>query len=173
MARSIKKRTNIRILSLDFDRDESERREDDKLSRVEAQTRREMNLLLRAVRRCACIEVLILWGPSQDYEFFDKEGWRALCDVVLHTSLERLEVVRCGLGDSEAKHLATSLTNNTTLRRLGLQLNRIGDDGVRALSDVLQSNNTMEMLYFMDNNYSESTGYRVRHKLKHITRLFV
>ena len=129
-----------------------------------------MNLLLRAVKTCECVEQLLVYG--RENELFDKEGWRALCDVVQHTSLEVLEVVYCGLGDNEAKQLATSLTNNTTLRELGLEQNRIGEDGVRALSDVLQSNNTMEELYLDDNNYSESTGDRVRHELKHITYLF-
>ena len=173
LARAMKKQMNIRTLTLDFDRDGSERREDNKSSRVRTQRRRAMNLLMRAVQRCECVQQLLVWGPSQNYEFFDEEGWRALCDVVQHTSLEVLHVMYCGLGDNEAKQLATSLTNNTTLRGLGLYWNRIGEDGVRALSDVLQSNNTMKGLDLIFNNYSESTGDRVRHELKHITGLYV
>ena len=132
-----------------------------------------MTFLLRALKCCECVKSLRLDGPSRRNGFFDKDSWRALCDVVQHTSLEVLVVVYCGLGDNEAKQLATSLTNNTTLRELWLYRNRIGEDGVRALSDVLQSNNTMKVLDLEDNNYSESTGDRVRHELKHITYLIV
>ena len=133
-----------------------------------------MNLLMRAVQRCECVQDLRVYGPSQNYgAFFDKGGWRALCDIVQHTSLERLDVVCCGLGDNEAKELATSLTNNTTLRRLSLDENRIRDDGVRALSGVLQSNNAMELLYLEFNNYSKVTADHIRYQLQHMPRLYV
>ena len=118
------------------------------------------------------MEILTQFGPSQWNGFFDKESWRALCDVVQHTSLEVLVVVRCGLGESEAEELATSLTNNTTLRVLGLDMNKIGE-GVLALSDVLQRNKTMRWLNLNWNGISESTFRRVKCELKHIPHLGV
>ena len=126
-----------------------------------------MTFLLRTLKCCECVEILRLFGPSRWNGFFDKESWRALCDVVQHTSLEVLDVVWCGLGESEAEELATSLTNNTTLRVLWLYVNKIGE-GVLALSDVLQRNETMRWLYLNWNGISESTCHRVKCELKHI-----
>ena len=131
-----------------------------------------MTFLLRALKCCECVESLRLYGPSRWNGFFDKESWRALCDVVQHTSLEVLHVVRCGLGESEAEELATSLTNNTTLRELWLDGNKIGE-GVLALSDVLQRNKTMRVLNLNRNGISESTCHRVKCELKHIPHLWV
>ena len=63
-----------------------------------------------------------------------------------NSSLERLNLARCGIGSSGGVELGAALKRNKTLRYLDLSRNKLGDDGVRGLSAGVENNSSLEEL---------------------------
>ena len=76
--------------------------------------------------------------------------------LTVNKTLQRLDLINCGINDSGIQSLSSSLLHNNTLTELDLRRNQFTSAGIQYLFHLLTTNNTIERL-FIDSKHRSSS----------------
>jgi hypothetical protein len=96
--------------------------------------------------------------PSHATLVCDSVLVRLICKTMISsncTSLQFLELSRCGLNDDAGVHLARMIGSNTSIVSLNLELNNLGPATASAFGKHLRTNSTLKYLCLEGNNLTK------------------
>ena len=98
---------------------------------------------------------------------FGDKGATHLAVALNHTSLQEIDISRCGIGEEGMVTLSSALKTNTTLKQLDISRNSSGEEGIIALSSALKTNTTLKHLYAQENKFGDRGASHLAVALNH------